>query len=271
MGHNFGLYHSHSNTCDTTGCTQAEYGDDHDVMGNYTTAHFNAYQKERLGWLNSGTSPPIQTVTTVGPYTLEAYETPWGGLPKALEIFQSASAGENTYLYAEVRTPYGIDSTIAPGVLIHAGNDTDGNQSFLQDVLPTTTATDFILDPGQSVTFAGDTSPITFTTLSADATGAVVAVTPSPAPCTYSLGAMGQSMVSGGERNEQCQLDHSRRREHERRRTGEHLVHRCRQCVVVAPHWHGDHHRPDLHGDAGRDGLQLYGDSDFRGVQLRRW
>jgi trimeric autotransporter adhesin len=198
MGHNFGLYHSHSNTCDSTGCTQAEYGDDHDVMGNYTTAHFNAYQKERLGWLNSGTSPPIQTVTTVGPYTLEAYETPWGGLPKALEIFQSASAGENTYLYAEVRTPYGIDSTLAPGVLIHAGNDTDGNQSFLQDVLPTTTTTDFILDPGQSVTFAGDSSPITFTTLSADATGAVVAVTPSPAPCTYSLGAVGQSMVSGG-------------------------------------------------------------------------
>ena len=167
-------------------------------MGNYATGHFNAYQKERLGWLNSATSPPIHSVTTFGPYTLEPYETPAGGNPKALEILKSSAAGSNTYLYAEARTQYGVDAALAPGVLIHSGVDTDGNQNLLQDVQPSSTTTDFILDPGQSMTFAGDASPITFTTLSSDATGAVVAVTQSSAPCTYSLGSSGQSMVSGG-------------------------------------------------------------------------
>ena len=30
-----------------------EYGDDHDTMGG-VTGHVNAYQNERLGWLNDG-------------------------------------------------------------------------------------------------------------------------------------------------------------------------------------------------------------------------
>src|SRR5262249_3380305 len=173
------------------------YGDDHDAMGNYVAGHFNAHQKERLGWLNYGSSPAIQSVTAFGPYTIEPYETASGGLPKGIEILKSTGTS-NTYLYAEARTQTGIDAGTAPGVLIHTGNDSDGNQSQLQDVLPTTTATDFILDPGQSVTFTGPTSPITFTTLSSDGTGAVVAVTQSSAPCSYSLGSSGQNMAIGG-------------------------------------------------------------------------
>src|SRR5207244_5554720 len=51
LGHNFGDYHSRSSSCDTTGWTISEYGDDRDIMGA-TTAHLNAFQKERLGWLN---------------------------------------------------------------------------------------------------------------------------------------------------------------------------------------------------------------------------
>jgi hypothetical protein len=198
MGHNFGLYHSHSNVCDATGCTVNEYGDDHDVMGNYTTGHFNAFQKESLGWLNYGISPPIQTVTTVGPVTLEPYETASGGFPKALKILKSTLFGSNTYLYAEARTQTGIDATLTPGVVIHTGVDDDGNQSQLQDILPSTTSTKFVLDPGQSVTFTGDSGPITLTTLSADSGGAVVAYTHSAAPCTYSLGSSGQSIGASG-------------------------------------------------------------------------
>src|SRR5262249_42427138 len=86
--------------------------------------------------------------------------------------------------------------TIAPGVLIHSGVDADGNQNALEDVLPASPTTDFILDPGQSVTFTGDTSPITFTTLSFDGASAIVAVTQSSSPCTYALGAQGQSVGS---------------------------------------------------------------------------
>src|SRR5262249_13577980 len=84
------------------------------------------------------------------------------------------------------------------GVLIHSGVDIDGNQNALEDVLPASAATDFVLDPGQSVTFSGDSSPITFTTLSFDGASAIVAVTQSSSPCTYTLGTQGQSAGSAG-------------------------------------------------------------------------
>ncbi|HEY3092245.1 MAG TPA: M12 family metallo-peptidase, partial [Vicinamibacterales bacterium] len=108
MGHNFGLYHSRSNTCDSTnGCFVDEYGDDHDVMGggpSSITGHFNAYQKERIGWLNFGSSPTIATVTGSGQYALEPYAKPWTGGAKALKILKSTNGASNTYIYAEART-----------------------------------------------------------------------------------------------------------------------------------------------------------------------
>jgi len=150
MGHNFGLHHSRSNTCDASGCLIDEYGDDHDIMGA-VTGHFNAYQKERLGWLDQGSSPSIQAVTGSGQYALEPYATPNGGLPKALRILKSTVGSTNTYLYAEARTQTGSDASLAPGVVIHTGVDNDGTQIYLQDLKPSTSTTDFILDAGQSV------------------------------------------------------------------------------------------------------------------------
>ena len=77
MGHNFGLYHSHAWDCGAppigTGCTSIEYGDTLDVMGG-SSYHFNAFQKERLGWLNYGASPPITPVTASGTYSIDGYE-----------------------------------------------------------------------------------------------------------------------------------------------------------------------------------------------------
>src|SRR5262249_27243972 len=123
MGHNFGLDHSHSNTCDSTGCVVTDYGDDHDVMGSYTSGgQFNAYQKEHLGWLNYGTSPPIQTVSAVGPYTIEAYETEPGGLPKAIEVLKSNVMGSNKYVNAKVGTPAGDRAARTPGGLLATGS-----------------------------------------------------------------------------------------------------------------------------------------------------
>src|SRR6185503_7903481 len=98
MGHNFGLYHSRSSTCDSSGCVVDEYGDDHDSMGG-VHAHFNAFQKERLGWLGSGSSPAIQSVTESGQYPLEPFATPNGGLPKALKLLKSTNGSSNTYIY----------------------------------------------------------------------------------------------------------------------------------------------------------------------------
>src|SRR5262245_883934 len=56
LGHNFGDYHSGSESCENGACSIATYGDDRDIMGLSGTGHFNAYQKERLGWLNYGGS-----------------------------------------------------------------------------------------------------------------------------------------------------------------------------------------------------------------------
>jgi hypothetical protein len=81
LGHAFGLWHSHSLSCGTTQTicssgTITEYGDIMDTMGAPQTAspEYNAFQKERLGWLNYGTSPSVITVTTSGTYTINPYE-----------------------------------------------------------------------------------------------------------------------------------------------------------------------------------------------------
>jgi hypothetical protein len=189
MGHGFGLYHSHSITCDSTACVTSEYGDDHDVMGWYAPNHFNAFQKERLGWLNYDASPSIESVTGSGTYSIEPYAAPNGGRPKALKILKSTIAGTNTYIYAEARTQYGADASLAPGVLIHTGVDIDGNQSFLEDVQPSSSITDFILAPGASFTFTDAVQPVTLTTVSFDGSGAVLNVALS---CSYSLASSAQ-------------------------------------------------------------------------------
>ena len=46
-----------------TGCVTQDYGDVADVMGNTTASHFNAFQKERLGWLGAAGQPGITTVS----------------------------------------------------------------------------------------------------------------------------------------------------------------------------------------------------------------
>src|SRR5262249_62060378 len=88
LGHNLGLYHSHRLVCDGVpvgpNCTSAEYGDPFDVMGYADLLHFNAVQKELLGWLNYGGSPPTTTVTASGVDTIPAgatgRPTPQGGV-----------------------------------------------------------------------------------------------------------------------------------------------------------------------------------------------
>jgi len=118
MGHNFGLYHSHSLDCGAsvyaTTCTMSEYGDTMDIMGGASSAHTNAYQKERLGWLDYGVSPPSTTVTASGTYTLAPFEQP-GTDPKALKILQAvdSTTGRQTFYYVEYRQPIGFDAYLS--------------------------------------------------------------------------------------------------------------------------------------------------------------
>ena len=146
LGHGLGLFHSHSIDCGVnslgSSCTAYEYGDGMDMMGS-SRGHFNAFQKERLGWLNAGTSPPIMTVRTDGTYILDTYEVP-GLQAKALKIPKGTdpTTGKQVWYYVEPRFAIGFDGFLADnpnvlnGVLIRYGTESDGNSSYLVDMTP---------------------------------------------------------------------------------------------------------------------------------------
>jgi hypothetical protein len=182
LGHNFGDYHSNSQPCSSSGCYAKEYGDNRDMMGQSSTGHFNAFQKERLGWLNYGTSPPIQNVTSAGTYWIEGYGVPSTGGPKALRILKSTdSYGRRTWYYVESRARAGYDSGFTAGVTIHTGSEAGGNTSLQMDVDRTTTTFDALLDPGQ--VFADAALDLAITTRSVTDAGAFVDVSFPGAPC----------------------------------------------------------------------------------------
>ena len=196
LGHGFGLWHSHSLDCGTaaTICSSGtvyEYGDLMDTMGTPETPspHYHAFQKERLGWLNYGSSPTIQTVTTSGTYTITPYEDGTG--PDALKVLQSTNhtTGAKTWYYLEARQAIGFDSFLTnsiyytqnetTGVLFHLGTDGNGNSGDLLDMTPATPTSgnwwDMSLGVGQTYTDA--TAGITFTTTAISASGATVQIT----------------------------------------------------------------------------------------------
>lgn len=187
MGHNFGLYHSHSLDCGTTtlgsSCTIGEYGDTLDIMGNPSSGHFNAFQKERLGWLDYGTSPPITTVQTDGTYWLDPLESV-GSNPKGLKILKSTdpTTGKKTWYYVEYRKALGFDSflssysNVLTGIVIHTGSESSGNSSDLLDMTAATSSwSDPALDVGQS--FYDPDAGVTIAPTWADSASAAVGVT----------------------------------------------------------------------------------------------
>jgi hypothetical protein len=193
MGHNLGLYHSKALECgaavDTGTCSSIEYGDTLDIMGNPTSGHFTAFQKERIGWLNYGASPPIATVSTEGLYWIDTYETA-GTNPKALKIPKSTdpNTGQKTWYYVEYRQAAGFDSFLAGnlnvlnGVVIHLGTDSSPNSSYLLDLTPGTTSwNDPALVLGQS--FTDSNAGVIIAPASMTASSAAVQVTMTPQPC----------------------------------------------------------------------------------------
>jgi M6 family metalloprotease-like protein len=197
LGHAFGLWHAHLFDCGTSATicsspTIVEYGDTLDTMGTPQTAsaHYNAYQKERLGWVNYGASPSIQTVTASGTYTINPYELGGSG-PNGLKILKSTdpTTGAKTWYYLEQRHAIGFDAFLTDsfyytqnettGVLFHLGTDGNGNSSDLLDMTPATpTLTgwlDMSLVVGQS--FQDSTAGVTFAPTAVGSTGATVQIT----------------------------------------------------------------------------------------------
>lgn len=189
--HNLGLYHSHGLECgsaiNTGTCSGLEYGDQLDIMGTGQAAQFNSFQKERLGWLNNGSMPPITTVTGSGDYSLTPYEAATGGA-RALKIRKGtdATTGAATWYYVEFRQATGADAFLATlsggnittGVVIRTGTEGNGNSSYLLDMTPASSIlyewNDAALVLGRSFTDA--TAGVTITPTVLGSSGATVNV-----------------------------------------------------------------------------------------------
>lgn len=222
MGHVFGLIHSDSLDCGTTtlgsNCTIGGYGDQADTMGN-RGAHYNAYQKEKLGWLNAPGMPAVTSVSASGRYAISTYEIAGAGA-KALKILKGTdpATGFKTWYYVEYRQPVGVDTVLVGvgnltrGVLVRTGTDAThlSSTSHLLDMTPGSGSTaaadvkDGALDVGRS--HVDGEAGVTITLVSADANGAVIDVGiagSAPQTCvrnapSISLSAAPNSTAAGG-------------------------------------------------------------------------
>jgi hypothetical protein len=141
LGHNIGLLHSNALNCPSSnplpigeGCRSVNYQDLADTMG-LGQGHFNAFQKERIGWLNANGNPPIKTVTKSGIYTLDVYETN-SQKPKALKILKKINPNRTgSHYYIEYRQGIGFDKNIPStykGVVFHVGDESTGRVDVLR-------------------------------------------------------------------------------------------------------------------------------------------
>jgi hypothetical protein len=209
MGHAFGLEHSMSLSCDATGaCQDLEYGDGVDIMGWSPAGHYNAYQKERLGWLTA------EEVTASRTYQLGAIESA-GTEPRALKILKSVDpqTGWKTWYYLELRQAIGFDTiltspssmmdgnNILDGLIVHQAPDEVHDTSLLLDMTPATYDL-YARDPALPVgsTFTDDAAGVTIApqwisgdvmsvqiTLAKSCTRSAPAVTLAPSKGTYTL------------------------------------------------------------------------------------
>jgi hypothetical protein len=112
--------------------------------------------------------------------------------PKALKVLKSTGSPD-TYYYVENRAGLGFDADI-DGVVFHTG--AGPNTSYLWDLDPVTSATDWILDVGQ--TYIDNAAGWAFTLLSKDATGASMKVSPcTEASPSISVSPAGQGGIAG--------------------------------------------------------------------------
>lgn len=147
LGHNLGLFHSGSLECGDSILSDegqvSVYGDTHDIMANKSAGHFNAFQKERLGWLDANVNE-ISVVQTSGTFEIETFETSRGTTPKALRVLKDIDpvTGDKSWFYLEYRQNVGFDdfltgnSNVLNGLIIHMANEADPRSSVLLDMTP---------------------------------------------------------------------------------------------------------------------------------------
>lgn len=194
VGHNLGLMHSNSITCnnapfadDPQTCQGAEYGDRHTVMGS-GCAHFGAYEKWYEGFFGGCNAV---RATASGTYTLLPTELPCDGvqalqipMPKTRPFHNTSGTATVVNLskyYLELRTKTGIDGKEpAPAVLVTIGGDVPASNktsefTWVLDMDPTTKNVAEGLTAGKS--FTDPAGGVTFAVQDIDATHATVNVT----------------------------------------------------------------------------------------------
>lgn len=144
LGHNLGSYHASSLRCaDGTAtvvisptCTQSEYGDPFDVMGN-SSKHQSALSKVQLGFIGAASEA---TVTRSGRYALASSSGATAAAPQSLRIRRGTTTD---YWYFELRSPAGVfESFLATdpavtGVSIRLSRPTP-SRTLLVDASPAT-------------------------------------------------------------------------------------------------------------------------------------
>jgi hypothetical protein len=191
LGHNLGLWHSHSLRCsDASGpvpfsatCDPFdEYGDPFDAMGGgfFGSGHFNAAQKNLLGWV-AGEVRDV-TVPLRGPVRVTLTPLELAGGLKALAIH-----ADGTTFWVEYRTATGVDAWLSStfpgalnGVLFHTPQPSDGsNGTNLLDMTPSSDTGifdfwDAALPVGASYTDPSRSFILTVRSASATGSGLVV-------------------------------------------------------------------------------------------------
>ncbi len=141
QGHNYGLWHSHSQICDGGGllgsCTFTDYGDPYDAMGSSTyVGHFSAPQKSLLRWLGGGRTVDLSRggATTLAPLADD------GAGPHAAVVSVPGSTRRYWVEYRQgIDSDAGLPSSGTDGVLVHVTGDGSGSAdtgSSLLDVTP---------------------------------------------------------------------------------------------------------------------------------------
>jgi hypothetical protein len=181
LGHNLGLNHAHAKKCKgsngaavpmSNSCTDIEYGDPFDTMGDASGREFNAGYKAAIGWIPAAN---VKSVTTSQTVTL----APASKAVNAPQVLSLKGPSGFTY-QVEFRAPTATDQfptteSDAKGVLIRAVTRTSGNgDSYLLDMNPGGNFMDAALGVGKSYTLFGTSAKITL--LSISAAGAQVQV-----------------------------------------------------------------------------------------------
>jgi chitodextrinase len=186
LSHNFGVHHASTYNCVDNGvrvalsatasnCTASEYGDPFSVMGAASNRHTSCQELYQMKFFGSAETT---TVTTAGTYTVGAADDPSSPL-KCLRV----SRGNGTYIYMELREPYGAyfdnfsptDPVVNGASLRLASDWTTITQTKLIDTTPATSSyNDAALAVGSS--FTDPLTGMTVTTVSLDASGVTVSI-----------------------------------------------------------------------------------------------